>query len=98
MLTHPEIARARPARVATLLALLHAPVRAEWPLTPTLQAQAGLAQPVRALWFDKLEIRFGGPSTPPGQRYVQVGERVYLVDDFWFDLAGLPATHFREAE
>ncbi len=98
MLTLPEIARARPSRVANLLALLRAPSHGDWPASPGLLKQAGLEQPQRALWFDQLHIRFGGPSTPPGYRYVQVGDRVHLIDDFWFDLAGLPASHFREAE
>ncbi len=98
MLTHPEIARARPARVATLLALLRAPVRNVWPVDPELLTQAGLDEPVRELRFDRLRVRFGGPSSPPGRRYVRIEDRVVLIDDFWFDLAGLPARHFREAE
>ncbi len=94
MLTHPRIRRARPARVASLLALLRAPSRARWPADPALRRQAGLDRPGRELRFDGLSLRFGRESTPPGRRYLEAEGRIHLVDAFWYDLAGLPASHF----
>lgn len=94
LLSHPEIVRARPSRVANLLALLLAPSRAHWPASEGLIQQAGLDRPGREVDFGKLRIAFGGTSIPGDQRYVLVGDQVHLVDAFWFDLAGLPASHF----
>ncbi len=94
MLTHPRIRRARPGRVASLLALLRAPSRARWPADPGLRRQAGLDRPGRELRFDGLSLRFGRESVPPGRRYLEVEGRIHLVDAFWYDLAGLPASHF----
>lgn len=94
LLSHPKIVRARAPRVANLLALLEAPSRAHWPASATLRQQAGLDTPAREVDFGKLRIAFGGTSIPAGQRYVLVGDQVHLIDAFWFDLAGLPASHF----
>ena len=96
MLTHPEIARARGKRVGQLLALLRARSHRRWPVSPELLAQTGLDRPARTLFFDRLRIDFGGPGTPPGRRYVRIGERIHLIDGLWFNISGLPATHFRK--
>lgn len=94
LLTHPEIRRARPERVAQLLALLRAPSRASWAASQDLQRQAGLQQPLRTIDFGKTRIAFGGTSMPSGERYVLADGRIHLIDAFWFDLTGLPARHF----
>ena len=96
MITHPGITRTRSRRVGQLLALLRTHSYRSWPVSEELLAQAGLDKPARRLLFDHLEIDFGGPSTPPGQRYVRVGKRIHLVDELWLGISGLPASHFRE--
>jgi hypothetical protein len=97
-ITHPEIARARSARVGQLLALLRTASLGSWPVSKDLLAQSGLNDPARTLQFDDLKIEFGGPSTPPGQRYVRVGDRIHLIDELWFYIGGLPASHYRKAD
>lgn len=96
MLTHPSIARARAARVERLLALLRAPSLRSWPVSPGLLIRSGLERPARSIRFDHLSIDFGGPSAPPGQRYVRVAGRIHLVDELWFSLTGLPASYYSE--
>lgn len=96
VIAHPEIARARAARVGQLLALLRTASHGDWPASAELLAQSGLNHPARSLEFDKLKIEFGGPSTPPGQRYVRIGDRIHLVDELWFFIGGLPASHYLE--
>lgn len=94
LLTHPNIVQARASRVANLLALLKAPSRDRWPASAALRQQAGLDAPAREVDFGKIRIAFGGTSIPDGQRYVLIGDQIHLIDAFWFDLAGLPASHF----
>lgn len=96
LLSHPEIVRADPDRVGHLLALLKAPSRAHWPADEPLRTQAGLTRPERIVDFGKTRLAFGGPSPASGQRYLLAGDRIHLVDAFWFDLAGLPPDHFRQ--
>ena len=96
MLTHPSVQRARPQRVNTLLALLQAPVRWRLQDNPADLARFGLHQPLLTLSFDGTMVHFGAPSSPSGQRYVSVHDRVVLIDDAYFRIAGLPASHFHE--
>lgn len=98
MLTHPEIQRASPARVARLLDLLQTPSRGSWPALPETLERTGLTQPRRTLQFDALRIDFGVSSTPPGQRYVRIGDQVHLVDEHWFNLSALPASYYLGAK
>jgi hypothetical protein len=95
-ITHPGAARARDTRVARLLALLRAPSQRHWPADARMLRRSGLQHPVRSVRFDTLRIDFGGPSTPPGLRYVRVNGQIHLVDDIWFQIAGLPAAHYRD--
>lgn len=96
LLTHPEIARAAPQRVDKLLGLLQAASLRSWPASPGSGGPGQFDQSLRSIRFDALEIDFGGPSTPAGERYVRIGNQVHLVDDIWFTLAGLPASYYRE--
>lgn len=96
MITHPEITRARGARVRQLLALLRTHSYRSWPVSDPLLAQSGLAKPLRTLTFDQLAIDFGGPSVPAGQRYVRIGDRIHLIDELWFSISGLPASHYHK--
>jgi len=98
MLTHPDIERAAAQRVAGLLDLLQTPSQASWPASPDTLGHGGLAQPRRTLQFDTLEIDFGSSSTPPGQRYVRVGDHVHLIDEVWFHISGLPASYYRRTD
>lgn len=98
MLTHPDIQRAHSRRVTQLLGLLQTSSQGSWPVSPQALQETGLAQPERSLRFDALQIDFGTASTPPGQRYVRVGNRIHLIDDLWFKLSGLPASHYRGEE
>lgn len=96
MLTHPDIERAAAGRVAGLLGLLQAPSLRRWPASSGIDAFGPSDRPVRTIRFDELAIEFGGPSTPPGRRYVRIGDHIHLVDEIWFKLAGLPADYYRE--
>lgn len=97
LLTHPEITRARAARVQQLLALLQAPSLQRWSVSSALLASSGLENPDQRLEFDQQAIFFGGPSVPPGRRYLRAGDHIHLVDEIWFQIASLPASHFQEA-
>jgi hypothetical protein len=96
MLTHPDVQRARPQRVNTLLGLLQAPVRWRLQGSPADLARFGLDHPVLTLSFDATQVHFGAASSPPGQRYVALQDRVVLIDEAYFRIAGLPAQHFHE--
>jgi hypothetical protein len=96
MLTHPEVRRAEPQRVDTLLGVLQAPVGWRLQGSPADLAPFGLDHPVLTLSFDDIQVHFGAASSPPGQRYVAVQGRVVLIDDAYFRVAGLPAQHFQE--
>lgn len=97
MVTHPQVGRARTQRVRQLLAILHTPSHRSWPASGDLLSQSGLDSPGRTLQFDQLRIDLGEPSTPPGQRYVRVGDRIHLIDELWFSMSSLPASHYLEA-
>lgn len=97
MITHPEVERAQARRVDKLLALLHAPVHWQMPSPVSELAPFGLDQPLLQVAFDDTTVSFGNPSSPPGQRYVEVNGTVYLIDDAYYRISGLPAQHFREA-
>jgi len=96
MLTHPSVERARPQRVNTLLGLLQAPVRWQLHDQPAGLASFGLDHPALTLSFDDTTLHFGSASSPPGQRYIRVQDRIMLIDDAYFRIVGLPAEHFRE--
>lgn len=96
MLTHPEIQRAAAQRVAGLLGLLQTASLQRWQASSGSDLLAQFDPPVRTVRFDDLSIDFGGPSTPPGRRYVRIGDHIHLVDELWFNLTGLPADYYRE--
>lgn len=81
----PVQAEAQPFRVDSLLALATAEIRRDVGAVAELDLAGYGLQPARGLIaFDELEVRFGD-SNPVGlQRYVQVGERVLLIDDRHF--------------
>ena len=94
MLTHPDVGRASDKRVGQLLSLTRMP--ALTPLPDAQPAQFGLAPPRLLVAFDQQLIAFGESSVPGGQRYALVDGKVYLVDDAYYRIAGLPGSHFLE--
>ena len=93
----PVQAEAQPFRVDSLLALATAEIRHEVGAAAELDLAGYGLQPARGLiTFDDLDIHFGD-SNPVGlQRYVQVGERVLLIDDRHFHHLRSEWTHWVE--
>jgi hypothetical protein len=94
MMTHPEIRRADPRRVATLLALLSAPSRRQLDPNPAQRAAYGLAPPRARIRFDTHSLAFGETSPPGNLVYADSAGQVHLVDEVYRRLLDLPATHF----
>lgn len=91
LLTHPQIQRANPKRVQQLLGLLEAP---SLMATQTARDAAGLEPPALIFSADDRQLSVGGPSTPPGHRYVALDGSVHLVDDNWYRILNLPASFY----
>ena len=93
----PVQAEAQPFRVDSLLALATAEIRQDLGAVAELDLAGYGLQPARGLIaFDGFEVRFGD-SNPVGlQRYVQVGERVLLIDDRHFHHLRSEWTHWVE--
>lgn len=94
-LTHPQAGTAREQRVQRLLSILDAPVLQRIP-PGSAAADFGLDEPRALTRFDDLDIRFGNPDLSRQLRYVDVGGRVFVIDDAFFNLLALPASHYVE--
>lgn len=95
MLTHPQVARANPQRVATLLGLTR--LRSLGRPGDDRPAPFGLAPPRLQLRFNDTELAFGDASVPAGQRYLSLNGQIHLVDDIAYRIASLPDSHYRNA-
>lgn len=90
---HPEPGPADPRRVARLLAVARAPVAFRYPLAGAA-SRYGLDPPHAVLQLDDQRLAFGDRDPTQAGRYVQVGDEVRVVDDLFFNLLTLPASHF----
>lgn len=92
-LTHPQRAEARIQRVRQLMAIARAPVQQAFPATDDL-ARYGLARPGAVLQLNDLRLLFGDRDPGQNSRYVLVNDRIRVIDDVYFNLLSLPASHF----
>ncbi len=92
-MAHPREAAAEERRVQQLLAIARAPVQHEFP-TDSASARYGLDKPGAVLQFNELRLLFGDRDPSQNSRYVLVGDRIRVIDDVYFNLLGLPASHF----
>lgn len=95
-LTHPFAATATDSRVNRLLAITRAPVHHRFPLSGQA-ARFGLDKPKAILRLEDQVFRFGDRDPVDEARYVQIGNEVAVVDDLYFNLLTLPASHFKAA-
>lgn len=82
-LLEPIAADADAERVARLLRIAAAPVRRSLPGGAELGA-LGLDPPRVTLRLDALELRVGDTEPLAQRRYVAVGDRIYLIDDLYY--------------
>jgi hypothetical protein len=95
-LTHPRKGPAQTRRVGQLLAIAGAPLQRRLPGDVPL-ADYGLAAPTAVIQFDRSRIAFGERDPSRRQRYVHIDDEVVgLVDDLYFNLLGLPPSHYLE--
>lgn len=92
-LVHPDAMPAESRRVGQLLAIMRAPVRHSF-AAPTDLAPYGLDSPQAILQLDDLRLQFGGREPSQDGRYVLGDGRIKVIDDVYFNLLTLPATHF----
>lgn len=93
LLTHPSQAATEERRVQQLLAIARAPVEHEFPADSGL-APYGLDAPRAVLQLNGLRLLFGDRDPAQDSRYVLVHDRVRVIDDVYFNLLSLPASHF----
>ena len=78
----PELPADR-LQVGALLGLLSERPRRSYPADELDLAQAGLRPPLARLVFDGLKVAVGGTAPLEGLRYLQMDDRVYLVEDHY---------------
>lgn len=92
-LEHPLDAPARAERVAQLLAVIRAPVRYAFGADGDL-ARYGLSRPAAVLRIDDTTLAFGNREPAQTGRYVLANGQIHVIDDVFFNLLSLPASHF----
>jgi hypothetical protein len=92
-LTYPAPAAANPAEVNRLLATARAPIALR--ITPAEGADYGLTPGSLVLQFDQRRVTFGARDPTQRYRYVAVDGDIAAVDETYYQLAGLPASHYR---
>lgn len=81
MLTAPVAARSDRYEVNSLLALATTPMHKQFPSDGVDLAALGLAPPKYSVTLNDTRIAFGDTEPLQHQRYVQLGDRVALIDD-----------------
>jgi hypothetical protein len=92
-LTYPHQADAKTERVRQLLAIARAPVQQTFPATADL-SRYGLDRPHAVLQLDQLRLQFGDRDPAQESRYVLVEDDIRVIDELYFNLLNLPASHF----
>lgn len=90
----PWRAPADAAQIARLLAITAAPSQRTLPAAAADLAALGLLAPRWRLLLDGLELRLGDQAPPGGQRYVQVGDLIHLIEDRFQPQLVAPATAY----
>ncbi len=85
-LTAPIALPANAARVGTLLALTEKTSESRYDAAELELAKYGLAEPRVSVMLNDRALAFGDINPISHQRYVQVGDRVYLISDDLIDL------------
>lgn len=93
LLMHPRETVAEERRVQQLLAIARAPVEHEF-ATDSGLAPYGLANPRAVLQLNGLRLLFGDRDPGQNSRYVLVDDRIRVIDDVYYNLLNLPASHF----
>ena len=93
LLTHPREATTEERRVQQLLAIARAPVEHEFSADSGM-APYGLDDPRAVLQLNGLRLLFGDRDPGQDSRYVLVNDRIRVIDDVYFNLLSLPASHF----
>lgn len=95
-LAYPDMGPASTRRVDGLLSLLQA--RSYWvsEAPPASLHIYGLQSPALSVHIDQHRLDFGDASQAAGQRYVLLNDKVHLIDENYYRIAGLPASHFRK--
>lgn len=81
LIRSPLQARANNARIENILAITEAVSLTRYPLSGLDLAQLGLADPHYTLQLDQVELRFGGTESLQLNRYLQLADRVHLIND-----------------
>ncbi len=92
-LSHPRAVEARTERVRQLLAIARAPVQQAFPAEGDL-ARYGLDKPGAVLQLDQQRLAFGDRDPGQASRYVLADGEIRVIDDLYFNLLKLPASHF----
>lgn len=92
-LDYPRQAAAEPRRVQQLLAITGAPVLRQLDATASLD-QYGLDTPAALLVLNDTRLLFGAREPTQRARYVLLDGQVRVIDDVYFSLLTLPASHF----
>lgn len=92
-LDYPTEGPALQRRVEQLLAVARAPVQSRYPAGDDL-APYGLDHPQAVLQLDDLRLAFGQRDATQHSRYVLADGEIHVIDDLYFNLLGLPASHF----
>jgi hypothetical protein len=81
MLTAPPDLAAHPARVRSVLALLHASSPVRLAAASSSLARLGLDPPAAILLLNEERFEFGGINPMDNGRYLRHGQSVYVIDD-----------------
>lgn len=92
-LDYPRRAAAEARRVQQLLAITRAPVLRQLE-TPGSLDQYGLDSPTALLMLNDTRLLFGAREPTQRARYVLLDGQVHVIDDLYFSLLTLPASHF----
>lgn len=92
---HPQQGAAALSRVQQLLAIAQAPVVRSFALQAPM-SQYGTDNPEARITLDDTRLSFGSADPSGRNRYVLGGGRIHVIDDLFFKLLALPASHFLE--
>lgn len=86
-MTTPVAARAHPARINSILGLVHETVYARFPAEPGALKRFGLVDPRVRVYLDRHIFALGDTNPLDERRYVLYGDNVYLIgDSLYFQL------------
>lgn len=90
-LTQPITIAANTFRIESILKLINAPVHSKYVITEIDPVTIGLTEASTSIQFDDMLIRFGITNPATRLRYIQLGDRVYTIEDVYYPLL---SSHF----